>query len=64
MRTIRRRKYWHRTALLATAWTLAHLIGLTLVLAPGSASAQVNITVVMSGLDNPRGLAFVPDGGL
>jgi hypothetical protein len=50
--------------MVATAWTLAHLLGLTLVLAPGSANAQANITVVMSGLDNPRGLAFGPDGGL
>ncbi len=64
MRTIRRRKYWHRTALVAAAWTLAHLLGLTLGLVPGSANAQVNISVVMSGLDNPRGLAFGPDGGL
>ncbi len=64
MRNIRRREYWRLTAMVATAWMLAALVGLTLVLAPGSASAQVNISIVMSGLDNPRGLAFGPDGGL
>ena len=26
--------------------------------------ARATITTVMSGLDNPRGLAFAPDGGL
>ena len=41
MRTIRRRKYWHRTAMVATAWTLADLLGLTLVLAPGSATRRL-----------------------
>ncbi|MPZ17301.1 MAG: ScyD/ScyE family protein [Luteitalea sp.] len=30
----------------------------------GSAAAQPNVTVVMSELDNPRGLAFGPDGAL
>ena len=28
------------------------------------AAAQYVVTPVMSGLDNPRGLAFGPDGGL
>src|SRR5512145_2779530 len=29
-----------------------------------SVRAQPNVTVVMSGLDNPRGLAFGPEGAL
>jgi hypothetical protein len=41
---------------------LAALVGLMFWLAAPCAYAQV--TVVMSGLDNPRGLAFGPDGGL
>jgi hypothetical protein len=43
-----------------TAWMLAALVGL----APCSATAEIVVAVVMSGLDNPRGLAFGPDGGL
>src|SRR5262245_36757672 len=42
----------------------AALGALTLGLAPGNARAEFVVTVVMSGLDNPRGLAFGPDGGL
>lgn len=37
---------------------------LTAALAPTPARAQGGLQVVMSGLDNPRGLAFGPDGGL
>src|SRR5687768_18117250 len=29
-----------------------------------AAVAQTSVTVVMSGLDNPRGLALGPDGGI
>ncbi|WP_165249574.1 ScyD/ScyE family protein [Paludisphaera soli] len=35
-----------------------------LALAPGAALAGYTTTVVMSGLDNPRGLAWGPDGSL
>ena len=38
-------------------------LGLCVILAAGSASAQT-ITKVMSGLDAPRGLAWGPEGGL
>src|SRR5262245_10972640 len=39
--------------------------GLLLLLSAGPrAFAQSSVTVVMSGLDNPRGLAFGPDGAL
>jgi hypothetical protein len=41
---------------------LTVLVGLAFGLAAPSAYSQV--TVVMSGLDSPRGLAFGPDGGL
>jgi hypothetical protein len=49
-----------------TKWPLllAALAVLAAAFVPRSADAQDSITVVMSGLDNPRGLAFGPDGGL
>ena len=31
---------------------------------PGIAVADPAVTIVMTGLDNPRGLAFGPDGAL
>jgi hypothetical protein len=49
-------KKWHSI--------LAALVGVALGLATATAEAQFVITEVMSGLDNPRGLAFGPDGGL
>jgi sugar lactone lactonase YvrE len=39
-------------------------IGLLLFAFAGHLAAQSAVTVVMSGLDNPRGLAFAPDGAL
>jgi hypothetical protein len=42
---------------------LAFLV-LALCLVGGRASAQPVVTVVMSGLDSPRGLAFGPEGAL
>jgi hypothetical protein len=42
---------------------LVSLVGVAGVLA-GSLSAQPAVTVVMSGLDNPRSLAFGPEGAL
>ncbi len=42
----------------------AAVVGLAPGLSPGTARANFITTVVMSGLDNPRGLAFGPDGGL
>ncbi len=44
--------------------TLGGLAGLALWLSPGDARAGFVTTVVMSGLDNPRGLAFGPNGDL
>lgn len=45
-------------------YLLATLTGLLLGFAPGAGMADYVTTVVMSGLDNPRGLAFGPDGSL
>lgn len=42
----------------------AAFVALALGLAPGTARAEFITTVVMSGLENPRRLAFGPDGGL
>ncbi len=39
-------------------------LALTSVLMPSAAHAQTGLQVVMSGLNNPYGLAFGPDGGL
>jgi hypothetical protein len=44
-----------------TAVALRAACGLALA---GSLAAQADVTVVMSGLDNPRGLAFAPNGAL
>lgn len=46
------------------AFQLAIGLGLFLALAPGAARGSYVTTVVMSGLNNPRGLAFGPDGSL
>src|SRR5918997_4015363 len=43
---------------------LGGLLGLAVGFSPGDARAGYVTTVVMSGLDNPRGLAFGPDGSL
>ena len=45
-------------------FTAAALVGLSLSIATQSARAQSEVSVVMSGLFNPRGLAFGADGGL
>src|SRR6266498_2661495 len=37
---------------------------LTALLATGEAAADPTVTAVMSGLDNPRGLVFGPEGAL
>ena len=42
---------------------IAVVMGAALLAATGFAKAQ-SVTTVMSGLDNPRGLAFGPEGGL
>jgi hypothetical protein len=47
----------------ASARVLAAIV-LGLYIFTGSAAAQPAVTVVMSGLDNPRGLAFGPEGAL
>jgi hypothetical protein len=46
-----------------THFSPAAVLALTLLL-PTSASAQTTATTVMTGLDNPRGLAIGPEGGL
>src|SRR5439155_21027983 len=43
---------------------LALLATLVVALAGASGAGAVSTTVVMSGLDNPRGLAFGPEGAL
>jgi hypothetical protein len=48
------------TIVLAIAAALAAVV----LLAPAAASATGNFTVIASGLDNPRGLTFGPDGNL
>jgi hypothetical protein len=57
-----------RTSLRRRPWLVAAAAGLVLVIAaPGSvapAEADPTVTPVMSGLDNPRGLAFGPKGAL
>lgn len=42
--------------------SLGALVATSLIVA--SAHAEASVTVVMSGLDNPRGIAFGPEGGL
>ena len=43
---------------------LSGFVGLAFWLSPASAGAEMFTSVVMSGLDNPRGLAWGPDGSL
>lgn len=50
------KKKWH--------FVVVAFVGLLLGVAAGSARAGFVTTVLMSGLDNPRGLAFGPDGAL
>ena len=47
-----------------TRWASATGIAVALVTLPGVAVAQPTFSVVMSGLDSPRGLAFGPEGAL
>jgi hypothetical protein len=49
-------RLFHRLAAVVVA-----LIAMT---SPARPIAQTSLSVIMSGLDNPRGLAFGPDGGL
>lgn len=46
------------------AWMLGGIVGLASGLSPAGAVAGYVTTVVMSGLENPRGLAWGPDGSL
>jgi hypothetical protein len=53
-----------RLPTIASALAVTSAVSLFTVLPITSAFAQYSATVVMSGLDNPRGLAFGPDGSL
>ncbi len=46
------------------AFVLGGIVGVALGLAPAGTRAEFTTTVAMSGLDNPRGLAWGPDGSL
>ncbi|MGH3752450.1 MAG: ScyD/ScyE family protein [Pseudonocardiaceae bacterium] len=49
----------------ARRFAAAGVVALAVAVAPGAqAAAQPSFTVIASGLDNPRGLAFGPDGAL
>lgn len=49
----------------AVRFAAAGVVSLAAVAAPGTqAAASPAFTVIASGLDNPRGLAFGPEGGL
>jgi len=43
---------------------LMSVLALVTLTSPGIAVADPAVTIVMTGLDNPRGLAFGPDGAL
>jgi hypothetical protein len=44
--------------------SLIGTVALATLMLPSAAGAEPSVTVVMSGLDNPRGLAFGPEGAL
>jgi glucose/arabinose dehydrogenase len=46
------------------AQRLSWAVALLMTVMAGNAAAQGSVTTVMGGLDNPRGLAFGPEGGL
>ena len=48
----------------STGWACATGLAVALLTLPGLAVAQATVSVVMSGLDSPRGLAFGPEGAL
>ena len=45
-------------------FSIAALVGVVGLFTAANAGAAPSVTVVMSGLDNPRGLAFGPEGAL
>jgi len=45
-------------------WTSAAGFAIAVLIVPALSVAQTNVSVVMSGLDSPRGLAFGPEGAL
>ena len=47
-----------------TRWASASGLVLAVLIVPALPVAQTTVSVVMSGLDSPRGLAFGPDGAL
>ena len=47
-----------------TRWASASGLGLAVLIVPALPVAQTTVSVVMSGLDSPRGLAFGPAGAL
>ena len=47
-----------------TRWASASGLVLAVLIVPALPVAQTTVSVVMSGLDSPRGLAFGPEGAL
>src|SRR5689334_15627899 len=47
-----------------TRWASASGFALAVLIVPALPVAQTTLSVVMSGLDSPRGLAFGPEGAL
>ena len=45
-------------------WASAAGLAIAVLIVPALPVAQTNVSVVMSGLDSPRGLAFGPEGAL
>ena len=45
-------------------WASASGLVVAVLIVPALLVAQTTVTVVMSGLDSPRGLAFGPEGAL
>jgi hypothetical protein len=64
MKTLRPLKMRRRSPRFSGRTSLFVGAALCAALTPAAVFAQYDITVIMSGLDNPRGLAIGPDGGI